>query len=389
MQFGTDIKQTIGLDETDLDHLVDLRPMIVPHIDAIAADVADSLLEAIGRDGAPAGPPPEADPEGLHRAARRWLERLFGGDYGPEFLQARRRFGGVGLDDRIAPELLIRAANTLRTCLIEILQEVDPGDRRAGMIASVAKLVDLEVYLFWRAYLDDVVDEKLDTAATLASGLSHELYNPLNAITLNVTLLERQLTDGRASDERLAAILAAIRTETRRIGAFTGQLTDFTRPIHIDAHPIDAADFAASFQQRLGDALVDSGILFEVTLKGEPQLFGDRDRLHEATLNLLQNALEAVDGSGHIELAIRREADQTAIEVRDDGPGIEPGVRTRVFDLFFTTRAAGTGIGLPVAKKIVDAHGGRIGIDSEPGAGTRVCLSIPTRTAREAARRSR
>jgi signal transduction histidine kinase len=108
----------------------------------------------------------------------------------------------------------------------------------------------------------------------------------------------------------------------------------------------------------------------------------DPDQLKPAIDNLVRNAIDASPSGGTVLLEARREGRSTTIAVSDDGPGIPAGVLPRIFDLYFTTKAGGTGIGLPVAQQIVTAHGGTIEVDSEPGRGTRMIVRLPDEEAR-------
>jgi signal transduction histidine kinase len=105
----------------------------------------------------------------------------------------------------------------------------------------------------------------------------------------------------------------------------------------------------------------------------------DRDRIRQCLINLIQNALEAVPaGHGRIDLTIKKNGDDEAIiEVADNGSGISKDVQANLFNLFFTTKPQGTGIGLSTVQKIVNSHGGRIEVESEPSQGTRIRISLP------------
>jgi signal transduction histidine kinase len=107
----------------------------------------------------------------------------------------------------------------------------------------------------------------------------------------------------------------------------------------------------------------------------------DRRLLQRTLVNLVENALHALNGGGRIEVALSRSmrggVPLVALRVRDDGVGIDPEVKTRVFEPYFSTRAAGTGLGLAIARKVVEDHGGAIHLESEPGKGTEVTIELP------------
>jgi signal transduction histidine kinase len=109
----------------------------------------------------------------------------------------------------------------------------------------------------------------------------------------------------------------------------------------------------------------------------------DPAQLRQVLDNLVRNAVEATPEGGRISLAARREGGERVLEVRDTGRGIEPDHLPRIFDLYFTTKADGTGVGLAVTQQIVTAHGGMIEVDSQPGAGTSMYVRLPAEEERE------
>jgi signal transduction histidine kinase len=103
----------------------------------------------------------------------------------------------------------------------------------------------------------------------------------------------------------------------------------------------------------------------------------DAGQLRQALENLIRNALDATPEGGRVEISLQSRGDGHEISVRDSGRGIDAADLPRIFDLYFTTKADGTGIGLPVSQQVVVAHGGRIDVDSAPGAGTRMTVHLP------------
>jgi signal transduction histidine kinase len=118
----------------------------------------------------------------------------------------------------------------------------------------------------------------------------------------------------------------------------------------------------------------------EVRMDFEPALPGakvDRRLLKRTLVNLLENALHALNGKGIIEVTVARAETFLRLTVRDNGVGIEPEVKSRVFEPYFSTRAAGTGLGLAIARKVIEDHGGTISLESSPGDGTEVTILLP------------
>jgi signal transduction histidine kinase len=119
------------------------------------------------------------------------------------------------------------------------------------------------------------------------------------------------------------------------------------------------------------------GIRLEVDAEEAlPRVMVDRRLIQRTLVNLIENALNAINGSGRIAVRVARSGECVALSVRDNGVGIDPEVRERVFEPYFSTRAAGTGLGLAIARKIIEDHGGTIGLESAPGRGTEVTIRL-------------
>jgi signal transduction histidine kinase len=137
----------------------------------------------------------------------------------------------------------------------------------------------------------------------------------------------------------------------------------------------ELAESAASFVRKEMDA---AGVKLDVEIaRGLPLVAMDEPQIRQALLNLLRNAREAMPGGGTIGLRVSAREGGVTVSVHDQGPGIPAEARERIFDLFFTTKESGTGLGLPLTQQIVVAHGGRIRCDSTPGAGTTFDLWLP------------
>jgi len=110
---------------------------------------------------------------------------------------------------------------------------------------------------------------------------------------------------------------------------------------------------------------------------GDFRLRGDAAKLQAALRNLLINAVESITRSGEVRLRLRREGDRLVLEVRDTGPGMDAATLDKIFEPYFSTKPAGTGLGLPIARKVIEDHGGSIRLASAPGEGTTVTIELP------------
>jgi len=222
--------------------------------------------------------------------------------------------------------------------------------------------------------------ERLATTGELAAGMAHEIRNPLAAI-VNATAL---LTDeaGLTAEER-AATVGAIRTEARRLNRILSDFLQFARPQEVRRAPGDIRDVV----QHVGSLIRDDGsraprVDVKVAVDpAVPRFAFDRDQVTQVLWNVALNGVQAMNGRGRLSFEVGREDGHVALAVSDTGPGIPAEVLPRVFEPFYSGKPNGSGLGLTIAERIVAAHGGRIDIASEPGAGTRVTMRFPVEAA--------
>jgi len=225
--------------------------------------------------------------------------------------------------------------------------------------------------------------DSLARLGELTAGLAHELRNGLSTIHGYGRLMDR---------ERLPAeyqpYLDGIRQETDTLGTIVSRFLAFARPVALSLSPLSLRALAVRVADDFRPAAAQAGGTIEVT--GDfPIVEGDEVLLRQALANLVQNALEACRDAGvPPAVEIDGRADQAKmvarVEVRDNGPGIDPGIAERIFQPFFTAKGHGTGLGLALVQKIVVSHGGRVSVAGHPasgGASLRVELPLPLRPA--------
>jgi signal transduction histidine kinase len=221
--------------------------------------------------------------------------------------------------------------------------------------------------------------ERLATAGRLASGVAHEVGNPLGAIGGYVELARDRLRAGGAGLAEADDFLVRISGEAQRIDRIVRDLLDLARPAEqvlgpVDvAGPIDAALRLARMQARF------RGVEVELAVPaGLPPVLADAGRLAQVFLNLFLNAGDAMGGAGEVRVAARAEAGRVAVEVRDTGPGIAADDLARVFEPFFTTKGAGqgTGLGLAISQGIVEAFGGELSASNAAEGGAVFAVSL-------------
>ena len=215
--------------------------------------------------------------------------------------------------------------------------------------------------------------DKMAGFGLLAAGIAHEVGNPLTSISTIVQVLER-----RGPDEYTREKLALVGGQLARIQGIVRELTTFGRPasqerawfaIHeIVDEALNIAKYYLGTKSRTIHSAVPSNL---------PALFGVRDQLVQVIYNLVLTAIDATTKGGSIEITTALVGAELEIAVRDDGMGIDPAHRSRIFRPYFTTKKQGTGLGLFVTHKIVREYGGDVTFDSEPGAGTTFRIRLP------------
>jgi signal transduction histidine kinase len=221
--------------------------------------------------------------------------------------------------------------------------------------------------------------ERLAAVGTLASSLAHEVRNPLNSINLQLVLLSRRIAKmGGPMQTELGALLDTARREIARLDGLVEEfllLSTIDRISLVENQPEDVVREVLSLMTPV--ARDRDVIMAEETGPMLPRIFMDREKIKQVLINLVRNAIEAMPEGGSLKLATRYVDGHLVMEVADTGTGIEPGVD--IFDFFVTTKRGGTGLGLPIARRIVEAHGGSMSYESEPGRGTKFTVTLKAR----------
>ena len=214
---------------------------------------------------------------------------------------------------------------------------------------------------------------------TLAAGVAHEVRNPLNSLQINVGILEQELLELLPDrDAHVFTVLRKIAGEIKRLDDFVSEFLRFARPprLNVERRPVRPllSDLAAFITPECSK----KGVMLQVDLRGPDTAWVDGFQLKQAILNLVLNALQATPPGGHVVVRTSGERRRLVVAVSDDGEGMSPEAREKAFTPFFTTREGGTGLGLPLVRRIVDQHGGSIEVSSPAGEGTTVTLVFPS-----------
>jgi signal transduction histidine kinase len=223
---------------------------------------------------------------------------------------------------------------------------------------------------------DDLeISRRLAAIGRLTAGVGHEVKNPINAIVVHVELLRNKLADGSSESQKHIEV---IHGEVQRLNRVVQTLVDFSRPVELRLAEHDLRDIVSSVIELEGVALRSKGVTLEANLSARPLPVNvDADLIKQAILNLVQNAAQAMPAGGTISLLAERSGRDAALTVRDDGIGIAASQLDKIFNLYFTTKPTGSGIGLAMTYRILQLHNGRIDVESTEGVGTAFTLTLP------------
>lgn len=218
--------------------------------------------------------------------------------------------------------------------------------------------------------------EKLKAMGVLASGVAHEIRNPLNAVGMIAQRFLKEFTPSRDEAEYRDLAQAVIR-EVQRTNGIIQRFLQYASPPPLVLNETEIGRLLAETGSVFESSARARGLTFAV-FRGNPfRLRLDANGMKQALLNLLANALDATSEGGRIELRGRLNGNEYWIEVSDTGRGIADSDRSRIFDLYYTTRPEGTGMGLPIVQQIVQGHGGKIDVESEAGHGSTFRIRLP------------
>jgi signal transduction histidine kinase len=224
-----------------------------------------------------------------------------------------------------------------------------------------------------------LLQRQYDEIAALAGGLAHEVRNPLSTIRLNLELLFEELEAiEHPGVHRMLRKLKTIQNECGRLEEILEAFLQFARAGELELEETDLAEVLRSFLEFYKPEAEQHRIDIRPHVAADlPVIKADQQLIRQVLANLVRNAQQAMPDGGLIEIQAFPLDGEVVLEMIDTGVGIPPAAAGKIFDAFFSTKAAGSGLGLPTVRKIMEAHGGTIHCESEPGKGTRFTLRFP------------
>jgi signal transduction histidine kinase len=317
----------------------------------------------------------------LKRLQRAYLLSLASGEYDGDYLLERLRIGRahsrIGLD----PGWFLGTYGLFLDLLLPLIHEHFGLDTRSAVRASAAltKLMILDMQLVLQAYYGirqkQAVEktEQLAAVGELAASIAHEVRNPLAGMKGALEVLSRNLEP--SSQEIAEELLAQI----ERLEHLVRDLLTYARPRAIDRRVFDVHELLDRLLLRYKDRCETQQVTVQrIYAPGTGRLNADPGQMEQVFLNLIHNALQAMPEGGRLTVSTSPADGGVGVSFEDSGKGIAPSELPKVHQPFFTTKHRGSGLGLPIVKKIVEAHGGRLRLNSRVDAGTIAEVFIPT-----------
>jgi len=219
------------------------------------------------------------------------------------------------------------------------------------------------------------LSRRMASIGRLTSGVGHEVKNPINAIVVHLELLKSKLGDSSAPAVRHLEVIDA---EIHRLDRVVQMLVDFTRPVELQLREQDLRSVIGDVLALAAEELSTHNVDLVSQMPPIPLMANcDADLLKQATLNVIQNGAQAMPGGGKLEVTLTEERKFAILRVADQGSGIPDEIKEKIFDLYFTTKTGGSGIGLAMTYRILQLHHGSIEVQSNRDRGTEFLLRIP------------
>ncbi|MDI6802991.1 MAG: ATP-binding protein [Bacteroidota bacterium] len=218
--------------------------------------------------------------------------------------------------------------------------------------------------------------EKLVAMGELASGVAHEIRNPLNSVNMIAQRYEKEFVP-QANHDEYYGLTKILRSEVQRVNNIVQQFLRFARPPKLNIASIPSLEFLTDLKNIFEVQISSKNIELEISSTENCILNIDREQMKQVFLNLLQNSIGSMPQGGKISLKLFCNEDKRIFEFQDTGIGIPEKNLSKIFNLYFTTRAEGTGLGLSIVQQIVSQHDGLINVKSAQGTGTKFIIELP------------
>ena len=356
--FG-ELKRYVGWSAEHEHALRQLRPRATPHFQQIADAFYGRILEHDeARQVLLSG---ESSVGHLKVKLVAWMDRLLAGPWDEEYFELRCRIGRVHVRIGLPQHYMFGAMNVLRDQLNLVARDVYAGDEASVLETrtAVGKLLDLELAIMLHTYREDLEaqnarSERLATFGQLIGSIGHELRNPLGVMESSIYILEQRA----GTDEKVGKHTRRLREQVGIANGIVSALLDMIRDKPLAR---EAVQLPVTIASVLSSLHVPPSVSVQLTgLEDLPAIVGDPVQVRQLFLNLMENALQAIDGDGELRVIGSFDGRRVEIAVEDSGPGVDAETRRRLFEPLISTKARGIGLGLALVKRIAERHGGEV-----------------------------
>ena len=221
--------------------------------------------------------------------------------------------------------------------------------------------------------------ERLSSLGHLAAGVAHEIRNPLNAMSIGLQRLKREyLPQDESKREEYISFMELILKEIRRVNEIIEQFLTLSRPFQLNLKVSSLQDLLKNLVTLFQEEASSLGITLQPEIPSDlPLIKMDPERLTQALINIMKNGMQAMGQGGILRIETKPLRGGTEVIISDSGPGIPSEQMEKIFNYYYTTKEKGVGLGLPIAHRIIEAHGGQLKIESQAGSGTKVIVTLP------------
>ncbi len=381
------MKARVGFTSADADRLRKLGAVIGPQIPQIVDLFYERLLTDpqaraifVGQDQL----------ERQRVVLRSWMEELFAGVYGRQYFEHRSEIGKAHVRAELPQRFMFTGMNIIRNELCRSICFLHLADEEK-ILGTVNKLLDLELAIMLETYRENYVakiraadkramQRQLDevqhmaTIGQLAASLAHEIKNPIAGISGAIQIISQTMDKKNPHYEIMREILRQI----DRLDSAVKDLLIYARPKAPERRMSDVGETIRSCLALLNeDPAMKSMKIEHQGLNSGIRTMLDKSQFSQVVSNVVLNAAQACDGQGIVRITLSHNGNDVAVTVTDNGPGMSTQVVERAMEPFFTTKARGTGLGLPICKRIIEAHHGKLAIQTAPMQGTTITIQLP------------
>lgn len=381
------MKAWVGLTSVAQERLRKVGPSLYPHLQQVVDRFYNAILQdpeakAVFRD--------ENQLKHTSEMLHAWLVGLFGGVYGEAYFKQRSQIGEAHVRVDLPQRFVFTAMGVVRQELSRHIRALNLQDEEQTSDA-LHTLLDLELGIMLETYRESYIDkvrkadriimrrelegvQHMATIGQLAASLAHEIKNPLAGISGAVQIIFKEMEESNPHRQIIHEILRQI----DRLDAAVIDLLIYARPKPPALQLADMGEVVRNCLSVLkGDPLLRA---ISISCEGTDQQVEamiDPGQIDQVISNLVLNAAQACDGNGEIRVKLASNDQELVLSVKDNGVGMPEETRERALEPFFTTKTKGTGLGLPICDRIIQAHHGNLRIESTPNVGTLIEVHIP------------